>query len=113
MFHPRKYAVALAGAEGSLIHLCATRLSLVEAVAWLQVAPPGPVARRPALHPAAPALAGGSCGRSPGRSGPQARVKGEDQRTPALESAVDFAIWQCRLEFCRAGVRNFCPAQRP
>ncbi len=36
MFHPRKYAVALVGAEGSLIHLCATRLSLVEAVAWLK-----------------------------------------------------------------------------
>ncbi len=35
MFHPRKYAVALVGSDSRLIRLCATRVSLAEATAWL------------------------------------------------------------------------------
>ena len=35
MFHPRKYAIALIGSDSSPLRLCATRLSLAEAAAWL------------------------------------------------------------------------------
>ena len=35
MFHPRKYAIAFVGSDSRLIRLCATRLSLAEAAAWL------------------------------------------------------------------------------
>jgi hypothetical protein len=35
MSHPRKYAVALISADSMLARLCATRLSLAEAAAWL------------------------------------------------------------------------------
>jgi hypothetical protein len=35
MSHPRKYAIALVAADSSLTRLCATRLSLAEAAAWL------------------------------------------------------------------------------
>ncbi len=35
MSHPRKYAIALIGLDSTLIRLCAARLSLAEAAAWL------------------------------------------------------------------------------
>ena len=35
MSHPRKYAIALVGSDSTLSRLCATRLTLAEAAAWL------------------------------------------------------------------------------
>ena len=35
MSHSRKYAVAFIGPDATLTRLCATRLSLAEAAAWL------------------------------------------------------------------------------
>jgi hypothetical protein len=35
MSHPRKYAIALVGSDSSLVRLCAARLTLAEAAAWL------------------------------------------------------------------------------
>ena len=49
MSHPRKYAIALLGPDSSLTLLCATRLSLAEAAAWLDA------------HQRAPSPAGQPC----------------------------------------------------
>jgi hypothetical protein len=35
MSHPRKYAIAFVDSHSTLTRLCATRLSLAEATAWL------------------------------------------------------------------------------
>jgi len=35
MSHTRKYAIALVNLNSTITHLCATRLSLTEAAAWL------------------------------------------------------------------------------
>jgi hypothetical protein len=74
MSHPRKYAIALIGADCSLTHLYAVRLSLAEALAWLDAhrrAPSPDGQPCLLLHPLLRAI------RSAGGKGPRTRRKRE------------------------------------